>query len=156
VADVRGVPVAQVLKEFTETVRVYQQQLRATKEIEKGRVAAENSALALARLTDAVTNAATSVGKFETSMAVLSSVFSGQGGTGKVTGIASGFAAFGTGTGDEFRRSAGAVGGTLGPAGAQFLKSADASDRLARVLPDVLTKLGSNPLGPNENLSSKA
>ncbi|MBN9523173.1 hypothetical protein J0H58_32435, partial [bacterium] len=155
VAAVRGESVDKVVKEFAESIRGAQRQLRVQREVQAGRLAADQSAAALSRLTDAVTNAAGSVGRFETSMTVLGSVFSGQGGTGRVTSISGGFASFGTGTGVEFRRSAAAVGAALGPSGSSLLKSAEAGDQLARVLPSVLATLGSSPLGPEESYGKK-
>ncbi|MBN9520393.1 hypothetical protein J0H58_18000, partial [bacterium] len=148
VAATRGVPVDQVLREFTESVRVAQRRIRVEEDLRRGRVAAERSAGAMSRLADAVSNAANSVARFETSMTVLGSVFSGSGGTGRVTPVGAGFAALGAGTGAEFRRSAGVLGEALGADGGLFLRRSEAADQLSRALPSVLATLGNTPVGP--------
>ncbi|MDB5307257.1 MAG: hypothetical protein JWO38_1459, partial [Gemmataceae bacterium] len=143
VTDVRGVPIGQVLKEFTQTIETTQRQIRTQAEIDKGRRAAEQSADALSRLADAVTNAAASSQKFETSMLALSGAFSGQGGAIRVgNGLSNGFAQFGSGTGAEFKRSADVLSAALGPAGSTFIKRSNAADQVSRELPSVLNSLG--------------
>ncbi|HEX4610098.1 MAG TPA: phage tail tape measure protein [Urbifossiella sp.] len=154
VAAVRGESLDKVIKEFVDNIRSAQRQFVVQREVDTGRAAAERSALALSRLTDAVTNAAGSVARFETSMSTLSSVFSGSGGPGRVTPL-SGFNTLGTGTGIEFQHSAGAVGAVLGESGSGFVRSAEAADQLARALPSVLAAIGSSRLGPDESYGKK-
>ncbi|MDB5310837.1 MAG: hypothetical protein JWO38_5039, partial [Gemmataceae bacterium] len=142
-SEVRGVPVGQVLKEFTQTIETAQRQIKTQREIEKGRRAAEQSADALSRLADAVTNAAVSTQKFETSLLALSGAFSGQGGAIRVgNGLSNGFAQFGSGTGAEFKRSTDILSAALGPAGSMFIKQSNATDQVSRELPSVLNTLG--------------
>jgi TP901 family phage tail tape measure protein len=155
VAATRGVPVNQVLREFTESIRVAQRRVRVEENLRRGQVAAERSAGAMSRLADAVSNAANSVARFETSMTVLGSVFSGSGGTGRVTPVGTGFASLGAGTGAEFRRSAGVLGEALGADGSLFLRRSEAADQLSRALPSVLATLGNTPVGA-AGLSGKA
>lgn len=155
-AAVQGVPVGRVVKDFTDSIAAAQRSTRVSNEVNRGRDAADRSAVALSRLADAATNAAASTAGFDAKLELLSGVFSGQAGGGKVASVSAGFATLGQGQGGEFRRSAAVVGSAVGPAGDGFLRTAAASDQLARVLPGVLASLADAEIDPQVGVGSKA
>lgn len=156
VAELRQVPLAQVLKEYAESIQASQRQIRTQKDIEKGRDAAEQTATGLIRMADALSNAIMSLSHFESALTVSGSLFSGQGGGARFGGFANGFTQLGTGTGVEFGRSSAILDGFLGESGKSTLKTAQASDQVARAMPSVLNTLGKSAIGPEENVRKRA
>jgi hypothetical protein len=147
-SDIRGIPLAQSLKEFTDAVREAQENIRVQASVEQARVAAERTATTFDRLSSAVSNAtaASTVARGRADVAALAF----GGGALRVGGLATGIDQLGAANSTEFNRSLGSLGGVLGGAGGSFAQTGRAADAVSRVLPGVLAELASQGVAAND------
>jgi TP901 family phage tail tape measure protein len=151
VADVREVPLGQVLKEFAKDIQDAQRNVVALESIRRAQAEGERLATSFGRLSEAVSNSLAAGGRYHQGASAAATAFGG--GVPHFAGLSVGLDQLGAATGGEFRRANAGVASLLGASGGGLRSQGDAADRLARVLPSALGTLAggggdqSQPLG---------
>ncbi len=143
VADIRNVPVGEVLKDFVDVIKAAQISAKNTNLVDLGRRQQDRLVNEGTRLAAAFDNAGVAASKFDQNLSLIGE------GTVKYNPIAAGFGQAGAANPGEYNSSLGILSKALGPKlGPGFAAQASANGRVAALLPDVLSTLqGGNLTG---------
>jgi TP901 family phage tail tape measure protein len=140
VADIRNVPLAKILNEMAQDVREAQRNFAGQKAVEDARVVSERQAHSAGRLVVAFDAVSASLNDFKTKLDLPMLAFGGHTPVG-APNYANNLGILGAPNPGGFREALGVVGGMLGPAGKGLVRSSQAADDIARILPSVLDQL---------------
>lgn len=150
VADIRNVPVAEVLKDFVDVIKAAQISAKNSNLVDLGRRQQERIINEGTRLSSAFDNAAVAASKFEQNLSLV-----GEGAV-KFNSLATGFGQGGAANRSEFNSSLGILSKVLGPQiGPGFAAQASANGRVSALLPDVLSTLQNGNLSGEQSVGEQ-
>lgn len=148
VNSVRGISQSQGHQELLSDTRDAINNQVALRSIEKGSGAAERVTTSLGRLASAVSSAADSTEHLKSTLDVIS------GGHGRISGLTEGLNQIG-GFGNDFNKSINGISGFLGPEADSFKNSANATDQLKKILPEILAQVASEGIDDKKTQTEK-